>query len=229
MIYGYNVMNNIEKAVKALRSGECILIHDWNNRENEIDMVCYAGFVSVSIIYKLRTEAGGLICYGTSENIMKILGLTFLSELFNQHEILKPLVSKKPRYGDVSPFVLWVNSIDVNTGISDIDKVKTVSKLDEVVMLIHSGRIEDGKHLFYENFYSPGHVPIVAARDIRFRRGHTELAIALTQLAKLRPSVVFAEMLGYGTSLNLNEAKRYADENNLVLVTGDEIIKALGI
>jgi 3,4-dihydroxy 2-butanone 4-phosphate synthase len=70
-------------------------------------------------------------------------------------------------------------------------------------------------------------VPILAARDVKVRRGHTELAVLLARLSGLAPSVVFAEMLSPGTSMSLSEAKKYAEEKGLVLITGEEILKAL--
>jgi 3,4-dihydroxy 2-butanone 4-phosphate synthase len=182
----------LEEAVRDFKRGKCVLLYDWLERENEVDMVYYAGFVDAHKIYELRTEAGGLICYG-----------------------------------DVSPFTLWVNSIDVRTGISDVDRAKTVAKLHEVVTLVVEGKVDEGRRLFYESFYAPGHVPILAARDVKVRRGHTELAVLLARLSGLAPSVVFAEMLSPGASMSLSEAKKYAEGKGLVLITGEEILKAL--
>ena len=216
----------LEEAVRDLRRGKCVLLYDWPGRENEVDMVYYAGFVDADKIYELRTEAGGLICFGTSEGVVKALGLPLMSDLIASHEPLK-LLNKRASYGDVSPFTLWVNSVDVRTGISDVDRAKTIAKLHEVVSLIVKGEVEKGKRLFYEGFYAPGHVPILAARDLKIRRGHTELAVLLAKLAGLTPSVVFAEMLSPGTSMSLSEAEKYAEKKGLTLITGDEILKAL--
>ena len=216
----------LEEAIRDFRRGKCVLLYDWPGRENEVDMVYYAGFVDADKIYELRTEAGGLICFGTSEGVVKALGLPLMSDLIASYEPLK-LLNKRASYGDVSPLTLWVNSIDVCTGISDADRAKTIAKLCEVVSLIVKGDVEEGKRLFYEGFYAPGHVPILAARDLKVRRGHTELAVLLAKLAGLTPSVVFAEMLSPGTSMSLSEAEKYAEKKGLTLITGDEILKAL--
>jgi 3,4-dihydroxy 2-butanone 4-phosphate synthase len=213
----------VEKALKDFKNGKCILIYDWPNRENEIDMVWYAGFIDIEKIYTLRTEAGGLICYATSEEIAKALGLPFQVELLKSCEHLRSLI-KKPSYGDVSPFSIWINSIDVKTGISDEDRVKTIMKIHEIVSLISNGRVDEGKKLFYEGFYSPGHVPILISKNLNVRKGHTELAIALTKMAGLLPSVVFAEMLSYGKSSSLSEAKAYAERKGLALISGEDIV-----
>ena len=216
----------MEEAIRSLRRGKCILLYDWPERESEVDMVYYAGFVDARKIYELRTEAGGLICFGTTEGVVKALGLPLISDLIASHEPLK-LLNKRAGYGDVSPFTLWVNSVDVRTGISDVDRAKTVAKLHEVVSLVVKGKVDEGRRLFYEGFYAPGHIPILAAKDLKVRRGHTELAVLLAKLAGLAPSVIFAEMLSPGTSMSLSEAKKYAEERGLALISGSEILKAL--
>lgn len=214
----------IEKAVNDFRKGRCVLIYDWPDRESEVDMVCYAGYVDVDMVYMLRKEAGGLICYATEEYVANVLGLPFQVDMLSNYENLKLLI-KRPRYGDASPFTVWVNSVDVRTGISDEDRAKTIRKLHEVVALILGGGIEEGKKLFYKSFYSPGHVPILIAKDLRRRRGHTELAIAFAKMAGLLPSVVFAEMLSYGKSMSLEEAREYAERRGLSLISGEDIVR----
>jgi 3,4-dihydroxy 2-butanone 4-phosphate synthase len=219
-------MSPLEEAVRDLRGGRCVLLYDWPGREEEVDMVYYAGFMDVRRVYELRTEAGGLICFGTAEGVTKALGLPLMVDVLASHEPLR-LLNKRPSYGDASPFALWVSSVDVRTGISDRDRATTIRKLHEVVCLVEGGRVDEARRLFYEGFYAPGHVPILAARDLRVRRGHTELAVLLARLSGLAPSVVFAEMLSVGASMSLSEARRYAEERGLTLVTGDEVLEAV--
>jgi 3,4-dihydroxy 2-butanone 4-phosphate synthase len=213
----------VEEALKDFKNGKCVLVYDWPNRENEIDIVWYAGFIDVEKIYTLRTEAGGLICYATSEEIAKALGLPFQVELLKSCENLRSLI-KKPNSGEVSPFSIWINSIEVKTGISDDDRAKTIKRIHEIVSLIANGRVDEGRKLFYEGFYSPGHIPLLIAKNLNARKGHTELAITLAKMAGLLPSVVFAEMLSYGKSLSLSEAKAYAERKGLALISGEDII-----
>lgn len=219
-------MRAVKKAIKDLKLGKPVLIYDWPNREDEVDMVYYAGLINPSKIYELRTKAGGMICFGTSEEVAKALGLSLITDLLKSSGFVR-LASRKTGYGDVSAFTLWVNSIEVRTGISDIDRAKTISKLHQVTSLISDGKVEEGRRLFYEEFYTPGHVPILIAKDLKLRRGHTELAVLLARLAGLRPSVVYAEMLDYGTSMSLEKTRRYAKELDLALVTGEELLKVV--
>ena len=220
-------MKKVEKAIEDFKLGRPVLIYDWPNREDEVDMVYYAGIINPSKIYELRTKAGGMICFGTNKEIANVLGLSLVTDLLKSTK-LERLVSRRASYGDVSPFTLWVNSVETRTGISDIDRAKTVSKLHKVTSLISDGKVEEGRRLFYEGFYAPGHVPILIAKDLKFRKGHTELSVQLARLASLKPSVVFAEMLNHGTSMSLKKARKYAEERDLALVTGEELLRAVG-
>ena len=82
---------------------------------------------------------------------------------------------------------------------------------------------------FGKEFRSPGHVPICIASEqlLRERKGHTELVISLLELAGLTPVGSGCEMMGeHGKSLSKEDAKRYAEKNNLIFLEGAEIIKA---
>lgn len=214
-------MSIVEEALEALRRGKPVLVYDWPERESEVDMIFYAGNLRAEDIYKLRREAGGLICYGTSRKIIELLRLPLFTELLEKWGL--GFLSKTPNYGSKSNLVLWVNSIKVRTGISDSDRALTVGTLHRVVEAALSRNLESALSIVKEELYSPGHVPILAADDIEQRRGHTELAVTLASEAGLLPSVVYAEMLSFGRSMSLEEAKRYADSEGLVLVTGEEI------
>jgi 3,4-dihydroxy-2-butanone 4-phosphate synthase len=50
--------------------------------------------------------------------------------------------------------------------------------------------------------------------------------VSLAKLAGLVLSVVFAEMLNEGSSISFNEAKRFAEERGLTLLTSDDVLNA---
>ena len=52
----------IENAIESLKRGEFVLLHDSNGRENEVDMVVAAEFVTPEHIARMRQHAGGLLC-----------------------------------------------------------------------------------------------------------------------------------------------------------------------
>ncbi len=216
----------LEEAVESLKAGNPVMIYDDDDREAEVDLVYYAPTVTSDAIYTLRTLAGGLICFVTDSSITRSLGLPWGDELISMHPNLRPLASRRLGYGDRPAFTIWVNHISVKTGIRDTDRSTTIRKLDEIVGLVLEGRVEDARRIFYNEFQAPGHVPILASRSLSERRGHTELSIALSRIAGLRPSMVIAEMLDRGTALSVDKAYRIGRERGWPLVKGAEIIEA---
>ncbi len=218
-------MDPVEEAVEALRRGTPVLIYDGDEREAEVDMVFHASRVGPDQVYMLRTRAGGLICYATTWEVARGLGLLWGDELISLHEPLRPLTLKRLSYGDRPAFTIWVNYIGVRTGISDRDRSLTIRKLDEVAFTYMRDPGEARK-MFLDNFQAPGHVPVLAARSLGERRGHTELSIALARLAGLHPSVAFAEMLDYGDSLPVSKARIISQREGWPLVRGNDIVEA---
>ncbi|MEM3401866.1 MAG: 3,4-dihydroxy-2-butanone-4-phosphate synthase, partial [Candidatus Hadarchaeales archaeon] len=53
---------SFEDAIKDLRKGKFILIHDFAERENEVDFVVLAEKVKPEHIAQMRRDGGGLIC-----------------------------------------------------------------------------------------------------------------------------------------------------------------------
>jgi len=220
-------MRVLEDAINALRSGRPVMIYDSSKRESEVDMVYHASKVGPDEVYMLRTRAGGLICYATTLRVVEVLGLRFLDEtLKSLGEPYRALASKVPLYGDRPAFVLWVNHIKARTGITDEDRAVTIRGLHEVTKLVLEGQVEKARIAFTENFQSPGHVPLLAARSLKVRRGHTELSIALAKLARLEPSVVFAEMLTRGGRLSWDEALSLSERMGWPLLEGAVIAEA---
>ncbi len=219
------VSDTIEKAVRLLERGKPIFIHDFSHREDEVDMVYYGPRVTASSVTTLRTMAGGLICYVTSLEVGRALGLKFFHEILAEAGY-RDLAGKPLSYGDLPSFSLWVNYVGVKTGIRDADRAVTIRKLDELVGLVNSGRVSEARRRFFKEFTSPGHVPILLGRDLRERKGHTELALALTTLGGLRPSVVIAEVLSGEGAMSVEEVRGRAEEIGTVVVEAEEIIEA---
>ena len=64
---------------------------------------------------------------------------------------------------------------------------------------------------------------MLISRGLEKRRGHTELAIELMKKARLPPAVVLCELLGNGTALSRESAKKFAAKNGFEFLEGDEI------
>lgn len=216
----------VEEAVKALRRGVPVLLYDYDGREEETDMVFYAELVDAWRVYLLRTMAGGLVCYATTQEVTRGLGIPFGDDLIRGNPSLEPLASRRLYYGDRPAFTIWVNHVSVRTGVSDEDRAKTIRELHRVTAMYLEGDVEGARRKFRSEFQAPGHVPILAARGIEERRGHTELSTTLASLAGLKPSVAFAEMLTLGRSLRLDEAERLSDATGWPLVRGEWVLEA---
>jgi 3,4-dihydroxy 2-butanone 4-phosphate synthase len=217
----------VREAIKSLKEGGPVMIYDSGSREAEVDLVFYAEKVDSDVIYTLRTVAGGLICYATLEEVTKALNIPYGDDLLKLlGEDFKRMASRRLSYGDRPAFTIWVNYINVKTGIRDEDRAETIRQLHDVTVLVRSGRLEEARRKFFEEFQAPGHVPILAARSLKVRRGHTELSTHLAMLAGLEPSVVFAEMLTRGGVLGLDEAEALSRRRGWPLVTGDDIVRA---
>ncbi len=216
--------NTISEAIEELKRGNPVLIFDAKGREEEVDMVFYAGTIDYEKIYKLRMEAGGLICYASLYSLAERIDLKFMADILSSHENYREIATRRLGYGDPPAFSLWVNYINVRTGINDKDRALTIRKLHEVFTEIWNNNVEKARKMFYNEFMAPGHVPILLSRGLDKRRGHTELSTTLALLASLVPSIVLAEMLDKGESLSLEKAFQYAKKNDIVIIDGESII-----
>jgi 3,4-dihydroxy 2-butanone 4-phosphate synthase len=217
----------IEEAIDMLRDGKFVLVHDDKGREDEIDMVMAAEYITPKNIATMRNDAGGLLCLAISNEITTKLGLAYMHDIIQNLSSINPIFSKlthgKSPYGDKPSFSIAINHRDTYTGITDIDRALTISKMAEICRKIDSGGVEE----FAENFRTPGHVPILIASKglLEERRGHTELCIYLAQMSKLVPAVVICEMLDSTThrALSINKAKEYADIKGITLLESGQL------
>jgi 3,4-dihydroxy 2-butanone 4-phosphate synthase len=220
-------LSAIEEAIDTLSDGKFVLVHDDKGREDEIDMVIAAEYIIPKNIATMRNDAGGLLCLAISNEITTKLGLTYMHYIIQSLSSINPVFSKltygKSPYGDKPSFSITVNHRDTYTGITDIDRALTISKMAEICKKIDSGGVEE----FAKNFRTPGHVPILIASKglLEERRGHTELCVYLAQMSKLVPAVVICEMLDSTThrALSINKAKEYADIKGITLLEAGQL------
>ena len=112
------------------------------------------------------------------------------------------------------------------TGITDIDRALTIRELGGLgAKALDGPAVEE----FGRNFRSPGHIPLLRAGDglLDERQGHTELSIALAELAGVTPVVVVCEMLDAqtGRALSREAAAEYAEKHDLVFLNGSDIVR----
>ena len=92
---------DVSVAIRALKDGRFVLIHDSEGRENEVDLAVLADRVSPATVAQMRRDAGGLICVALHPRIADNFGLPYLMEIYDiassRFEVLKkhePTISR---------------------------------------------------------------------------------------------------------------------------------------
>ncbi|HIP84855.1 MAG TPA: 3,4-dihydroxy-2-butanone-4-phosphate synthase [Methanothermococcus okinawensis] len=217
-------MELIEKAINSLRSGKIVLIYDSDDREGETDMVVASEKITPEHIKVMRKDAGGLICTALHPHICNSIGIPFmvdvLLEASKRFPLLRELYPSDIPYDEKSSFSITINHRETFTGITDRDRGFTIRKLAD---LCKERRFKD----FGKEFRSPGHVTLLRAAEglVKSRRGHTEMTVALAELANITPVTTICEMMGEdGYAMDKSEARRYAEKHNLVFLNGEDVI-----
>lgn len=210
----------VDRAIAAFREGSPVLIHDFDDREGEVDMVYPAIDVTSADVARLRNDAGGLICVALGPEVADAFDLPYLAS-----ELDHPAAETGHLgYDERSSFSITVNHRETYTGITDNDRAKTISALGEAAAI-------PAETDFAREFRSPGHVHLLrAARyGLSDRQGHTEMSVALAQKAGRPPAAVVCEMLDdeSGEALSTRDAEAYADRHGYPFVEGKALIEAL--
>ena len=222
----------IKDAVRALRDGQVILLYDFDDRERETDLVIAAQFVTPRHVFQLRHDAGGLMCVAIDPMACSRLGIPYMADVLKfaagSGNGFGAIESMYERAGDIpydskSSFSLWVNHRKTYTGITDIDRALTITKLAEVTKKAMDGTEVD----FGSEFRAPGHVPLLRTSPglLSDRRGQTELSMVLARVAGVIPATVVCEMLDgdTGRALSKEMAMEYARKHSLAFVEGREV------
>ena len=214
------VKDRLDDAVEAFGHGEPVLVHDDDDRENEVDLVYPAHAVTPSDVARMRNDAGGLVCVALAHHVAEAFDLPFLHDAVD-HPAGR---STDIEYDDRSSFSLTVNHRDTFTGIVDNDRARTIAELGAAA--------RDPEAVdFAAEFDMPGHVHLLKAAPglLDDRRGHTELGVALADLADVPPAVVVCEMLDdqTGGALSRSSAESYARDNDAVFLNGGTVVDEL--
>jgi len=219
---------SLEEAISSLRRGDFILLHDGGKRENEVDMVIAAEFVTPEHIARMRNDAGGLICMSINHAFATRLGLDYMHEILSSSQKFdsdsKKMIIGTAPYGDRPSFSISINHKNTFTGITDKDRALTISEMAKLY-----NTKNNRKEVFTSNFKTPGHVPMLIASEglLSNRLGHTEMSIYLMKLAGLTPVAAICEMLDSQTynALSTEKAKQYATDNSMPYFNGTELVK----
>lgn len=229
-------MTRIFDAVASLRNGNFILIHDDDNREDEVDLVISSESITPEHIAIMRKDAGGLLCTAISKEISTKLGLPYMYDVLNifasTNKSISQINQNSSPYGDKPSFSITLNHNNTYTGITDYDRALTISSLAGICAELNSNTDSNAQKLtiekFQNSFRTPGHVPILIASKglLNERKGHTEMSIFLTKIANITNITTICEMLDPHNykALSYKDAVEYAENNNLVILEAKELV-----
>ena len=217
----------LESAIASLKRGEFVLLHDSAGRENEIDMVAAAEFVTPEHVARMRQHGGGLICIAIDNSFGQNLGIKYMHDILSNSDSFdsksKEMIMGLAPYGDHPTFSITINHYQTYTGITDRDRALTIREMANLF------KIENKRNKFVSSFKTPGHVPLlIGSRGLlASRQGHTEMSIYLAQLAELVPVTAICEMMDAETysALSFEKAQHYAKQNAIPFIDGKELIE----
>lgn len=210
----------VEDVIGSFGRGEPVLVHDAADREGETDLIYPAGVVTPDAVARMRNDAGGLVCVALSDAVCAEFDLPFAQEIID-HPVGTDL---DLAYDDRSSFSLTINHSDTYTGITDRDRSLTITTLADAAA-------DPEEFDFATEFHAPGHVHLLRAAPelLSDRQGHTELGLALANVAEQPPAVVVCEMLDgeTGEARSPASARAYAQRHDLAFVEGNALIERL--
>ncbi|MCO5946711.1 MULTISPECIES: bifunctional 3,4-dihydroxy-2-butanone-4-phosphate synthase/GTP cyclohydrolase II [Mucilaginibacter] len=195
------MLNTIQEAIDAIKSGKTIIVVDDEDRENEGDFLTAARNATPETINFMVRHGRGLVCAPITQKRARELNL-------------EPMVS----HNTTSHETNFTVSVDLlagcTTGISASDRSKTtLALIDPATKPEDLGR--------------PGHIFPLIAKDggVLRRTGHTEAAIDLAVLAGFEPAGVICEIMKEdGDMARLPELLVIAKEFDLKIVSIKDLI-----
>lgn len=192
----------IHAALEAMRAGIPVVLLDDFDRENEADLIVSVERLTVRTMAMLIRECSGIVCLCLTSEVVQKLDLPPMS------------AHNESRYG--TPFTVSIEARDgVSTGVSAADRVTTVK----------AAIAPDAKP---GDLVRPGHVfPLCATPGgVLARRGHTEGAVDLAEMAGLQPAAVLCELMNEDGSMMRGEAiEQFAALHRMPILTIAEIIE----
>ena len=193
--------NTIDEALEALRQGQCILVIDDPDRENEGDLICAAQFATTENVNLMASLAKGLICMPMSRELCERLNLPqMVTHNSDNHQ---------------TAFTVSVDHISTTTGISAVERGITARAIAD----------PSSKPI---DFRRPGHMFPLQAREggVLVRAGHTEATVDLCRLAGLTEAGLCCEIMREdGTMMRTTELLELAKDHNIVCVTIKSLIE----
>jgi 3,4-dihydroxy 2-butanone 4-phosphate synthase/GTP cyclohydrolase II len=197
-------LDAIELAISAIAAGRPVVVVDDEDRENEGDIIFAADAATPALMGWTIRHTSGVVCIPLTGSRADELGLPPMVEVNQDAKGTAYTVSCDAATG-------------ITTGISAADRAHTAS-------LLASGTSTAA------DFNRPGHLFPLRAVDggVRRRRGHTEAAVDLCQLAGRAPVGVIAELVhDDGDMMRLPALRAFADEFGCPLVSIEDLVAHL--
>lgn len=192
----------LSAAAQALRDGRPVLLTDDGDREDEADLIVAADRLTEPVMALLIRECSGIVC------------LCLPGETLDRLQLPPMVKTNGSRYG--TAFTVSIEARQgVSTGVSAADRVTTV----------RAAAAPDAKP---DDLVSPGHVFPLRAADggVLARRGHTEGAIDLCDLAGLPRAAVLCELMNPDGSMARGEQVRaFAQRHGLPLLAIEDLVQ----
>jgi 3,4-dihydroxy 2-butanone 4-phosphate synthase / GTP cyclohydrolase II len=172
----------VERALKALRRGEFVVVADDEDRENEGDLIIAAESLTTEKLAFMLRHTSGVVCVALTPR--------------RANELALPLMVAENNEPHRTQFTVSVDlAAGISTGISAADRSRTIRAL---------GTPGWGA----ASFLRPGHVFPLRARPngVLERRGHTEAAVDLARLAGFEPAGALCELMADDGSMLRGEA-----------------------
>ena len=191
----------IPEAIGEIAAGRMVIVVDDADRENEGDLVCAADLCSAEHVNFMATHGRGLIC------------TPMTGERLDELRIPQMVTDNTDSHG--TAFCVAVDHVDNSTGISALDRARTIQALVDP-------RSVPG------DFRRPGHTFPLRYREggVLRRAGHTEASVDMAKMAGRMPAAVICEIMHPdGTMSRLPDLSVFAAEHHLAMCTIADLIK----
>lgn len=230
----------VAACVEAFKAGKPVMVFDSAFRECETDLLWPATSATPLVMRTLRKDCGGLLFLAVGDDAGDRFGLPFLQDIHTdpamvaKHPVLDQLKTNDLQYDSKSAFTLSLNHRETYTGITDKDRALTTRRFGELLLELEKEGADSATSMerLGKEFRTPGHIPLCRETKggLAKRQGHTELAVSIARLAGVAPVVIGAEMLQADGDLALpvEDARKYAAEHGIPMVTGADLLEAHG-
>lgn len=195
--------NSIKEAINEIKNGNMIIIVDDKNRENEGDLYIPAEKATPEHINFMAKNGRGLICAPMTGEKLEELNISQMVCQENHTEKMG------------TAFTVSVDSKDTGTGISTFDRHKTIKTLIN-------------PNSDPEDLERPGHIfPLKSEQNgVLDRKGHTEAAVDLSEIADLKPAGVICEVMKEnGEMARVPELMKFSEKHDLKIITIEDLIE----